>query len=281
MAGKICLITGANSGIGKATALGLAKLGATVVMVCRDRHRGETVQAEIKDQSGSKAVDLMLADLSSQAAICHLVQEFKANYQQLHVLINNAGGIFGARRVTVDGLEYTFAFNHLAYFLLTHLLLDMLKASAPARIVNLTSGAHHMATLNFGDLQGEKKYSGQRAYNQSKLANVLFTYGLARRLQGTGVTVNCVHPGIVKTQFGSTGSWGFRLLVRLLTPFMKNSQQAAETVIYLATSPEVEGVTGKYFVDGKEVQSSKQSYDEALAQRLWQVSAELTQVSSC
>lgn len=279
MIGKVSLVTGATSGIGKATALGLAKLGATVVLVARDRSKSEAVRNEIVTTTGNQAVDLLPADLSSQQSIRQLAKDFKAKYQRLHVLVNNAGGIFGERKLTVDGLEYTFALNHLAYFLLTNLLLDVLKASAPSRIVNLASGAQQMGTINLDDLQGEKRYGGQAAYSQSKLANVMFTYELARRLKGTDVTVNCVQPGIVRTNFGSTGSWGFRLFVRLLTPFMKSPEQGAETPLYLATSPEVEGVSGQYFIDRKPRQSSKLSYDEAVAHHLWQVSEQLTGLS--
>lgn len=279
MSGKIVLVTGANAGIGKATALGLAKLGATVVMVCRDRNKGEAAQTEIKAVSGNQSVDLLIADLSSQQSIRQFAQEFKDKYQRLDVLVNNAGGIFGERKLTVDGLEYTFALNHLAYFLLTNLLLDILQKSAPARIVNLSSGAQQMGTINFDDLQGEKKYGSQAAYSQSKLANVLFTYELARRLQGTGVTVNCVQPGIVKTNFGATGSWVIKLVIRLTTPFMKTPEQGADTVLYLATSPEVEGVTGKYFDNRKARTTAKISYDETVARRLWDVSAQLTKLT--
>lgn len=276
---KVALVTGATSGIGKATALGLAKLGATVVLVARDRSKGEATRSEIAAVSGNQRVDLLTADLSSQQSIRQLATDFKAKYQQLHILVNNAGGIFGERELTVDGLEYTFALNHLAYFLLTNLLLDVLKASAPARIVNLASGAQQMGVINFDDLQGAKRYGGQAAYSQSKLANVMFTYELARRLKGSGVTVNCVQPGIVRTNFGNSASWAFRLFVRVLTPFMKSPEQGAETPLYLASSPEVEGVSGQYFIDKKPQPSSKLSYDEAAAQRLWQVSAELTRLS--
>jgi NAD(P)-dependent dehydrogenase (short-subunit alcohol dehydrogenase family) len=205
MQGKVCMVTGSNSGIGKETALGLAQMGATVVMVCRNRARGEAAQSDIKTKSGNHAVDLLLADLSSQQSIRQLVENFKQHYTQLHVLINNAGVFMLTRRATVDGLEMMFAVNYLAPFLLTNLLLDMLKASAPARIVSVSSGAHEAGYIKMDDLQAERHYRPMRAYGQSKLALVLFTYELARRLEGTGVTANCLHPGFVATSIGQGG----------------------------------------------------------------------------
>jgi retinol dehydrogenase-14 len=279
MGEKVCLITGGNSGIGKATALGLANMGATVVIVSRDRSRGEAAVTEIKERSGNESVELMLADLSSQKSIHKLAKDFASKYQYLHVLINNAGVFVSKRTVTVDGIETTLAVNHLAYFLLTNLLLEVLKASAPARIINVSSGAQSGGTINFNDLQGEREYSGTRAYSQSKLANVLFTYELARRLQGTGVTANCLHPGAVRTNFGRGSSGFFGFMVKALRPFMIGSEKGAETSIYLASSLEVEGISGKYFVKKAETESSKESYDEEIAQRLWQVSADLTNIS--
>src|SRR5215204_4571419 len=277
MGEKICLITGATSGIGRATAMGLANMGASVVMVGRDRGRCQAALAEIKEGSGNASVDLMLADLSSQQEIHRLAHEFKEAYPRLDVLINNAGVIRSKRITTADGIEMTFAVNHLAYFLLTNLLLDMLKASAPSRIVNVSSGDHSNATIDFDDLQGEKGYKGAKAYSQSKLANVLFTYELARRLEGTGITANCLHPGAgVRTNFGSGVSGVFGLIVRALRPFMISPEKGAETSIYLASSPEVEGLSGRYFVKKAETCSSDVSYDERLARRLWEVSADLT-----
>jgi retinol dehydrogenase-14 len=278
MRGKVCLVTGGSSGIGKATALGLANMGATVIVVGRDRSRGEAAVTEIKQKSNNDAVDLMLADLSSQASIRRLAVDFKDRYQQLHVLINNAGVFTSKRTVTVDGIETTFAVNHLAPFLLTNLLLDVLKASAPARIINITSSGERSGTINFDDLQGEGRYSGFQAYNQSKLAMILFTYELARKLEGTGVTVNCVHPGVVVTNLGRGSSGAFGLLLRLMRPFFSSPEKGAETPIYLASSPEVEGVSGKYFAKKAEAKSSERSYDTVTARRLWQVSAELTKV---
>src|SRR6266566_5125561 len=264
MQGKICMVTGANSGIGKATALALAQMGATVVMVCRDRTRGEQARGEITTKSKNNAVDLLLADLSSQQSIRHLVENVQRHYTHLHVLINNAGATFPGRRETVDGLEMTFAVNYLAPFLLTNLLLDMLKASAPARIVNVSSAAHTSGSIQLGDLQAEKRYRPMRTYPQAKLAVVLFTYELARRLKGTGVTANCLHPGFVATNFAqSDGEPAVRLLVKLIGSFGTSPEKGAKTSIYLASSPEVEGVTGTYFVKSIPRRSAAISYDES------------------
>jgi retinol dehydrogenase 14 len=279
MGEKVCLITGATSGIGRATAMGLANMGASVVMVGRDRGRGEAVMAEIKEGSANDSVELMLADLSSQAQVRRLAHEFEEAYPRLDVLINNAGLFRSERITTADGLETTFAVNHLAYFLLTNLLLDVLKASAPSRIVNVSSGDHSNGTIDFEDLQGEEVYKGAKAYSQSKLANVLFTYELARRLEGTGITVNCLHPGAgVRTNFGSGVGGIFGVMVRALRPLMISPEEGAETSIYLASSPEVEGVSGRYFVKKAEAPSSDASHDERIARRLWEASAELTKL---
>jgi NAD(P)-dependent dehydrogenase (short-subunit alcohol dehydrogenase family) len=265
MQGKVCIVTGSNSGIGKATSLGLAQMGATVVMVCRDRTKGEEAQNEIKTKSGNNAIDLLLAELSSQDSIRQLVENFQQHYTQLDVLINNAGGVNLSRRETLDGLEMTFALNYLAPFLLTNLLLDKLKASAPARIVNVSSDSH------------ESGYIKMRAYGQSKLALVLFTYELARRLQGTGVTANCLHPGFVATNIGQSGVGRVgRSIVKLIFSSLGISpEEGAKTSIYLASSPDIEGVTGKYFVKSIPVRSAQISYDESLQRQLWEESAKL------
>lgn len=276
MGEKVCLITGATSGIGKATAMGLASMGASVVMVGRDRAKGEAALAEIRERSANASVELMLADLSSQEEIRRLADEFKEAYPRLDVLVNNAGVIRSKRVTTADGIEMTFAVNHLAQFLLTDLLLDVLKASAPSRIVNVASGEQRNGTIDFDDLQGENGYKTAKAYSQSKLANVLFTYELARRLEGTGVTANCLHPGVVGTNLGSGVSGVFGFTVRALGPLMKSPEKGAETSIYLASSPEVEGVSGRYFVKKAETRSSEVSHDQSLARRLWEVSADLT-----
>ena len=277
MQGKICLVTGANSGIGMATALGLAQMGATVVMVCKDRTKGEAAQNEVKAKSGNDSVDLLLADLSSQQSIRQLAEDFKQRYTQLHVLINNAGVYNLSRRETVDGLEMTFAVNLLAPFLLTNLLLDVIKASAPARIVNVSSDSHEAGYINLEDLQSKKNYRAMRTYGQSKLALVLFSYELARRLQGTGVTVNCLHPGFVATNIaqGNLPPLARAAVKFILSFFGTSPEEGAKTSIYLASSPDVEGVTGKYFVKNVPKRSTPISYDESLQQQLWEESAKL------
>ncbi|MBP7688567.1 MAG: SDR family oxidoreductase [Thermoflexales bacterium] len=276
MKDKICLVTGANRGIGKAIALGLAQRGATVIIVCRDRERGEAARQEIRSSSGNPAVHVMLADLASLASVRELAVSFQKSYQHLHVLINNAGVAKVQRTLTVDGYETTFAVNHLAPFLLTNLLSEALQASAPARIVNVSSLVHKWGKMDFDDVQGETRYDMDKAYNQSKLANVLFTNELARRLAGTGVSVNSMEPGMTATDFGReyTGFKGF--MNRAWRPFMVTPEQAAETAIYLATSPEVADLSGQHFVKSRAVKSSKVSYDQDVAHRLWEVSARLT-----
>lgn len=274
MKGKIVLVTGASSGLGKATTLGLARLGATVVMVCRDRTRGEATRDKIKEDSGNKNIDLLIADLSSQQSIRQVAEEFIKRYNKLHVLINNVAVHLFERSVTEDGLETVFAVNYLGPFLLTNLLLDVLKASAPARIVNVASSLQ--GHIDFDDLQSEKRYSGMAVYPKSKMANVLFTYELARRLKETGVTVNCLHPGVLRTNLGRHFRGFFKFMLWVMWPFMLSPEKGAETVIYLASSPEVENISGKYFVKKKATLSSKESYDESIAKRLWQVSETLT-----
>ena len=281
MGGKVCMVTGANSGIGKATALGLASLGATVVMVCRSQERGEAALAEIKQKSSNERIFLLLADLASQAAIRKLAEDFNKQFSALHVLINNAGIIPRKRQVTVDGFETQFAVNHLAPFLLTNLLLDTLKSSAPARIVTVTSDMHRGATINFDDLQSVGSYRPVRVYSETKLANVLFTYELARKLQGSEVTANCLHPGMVATKLLADGIGIPRPLTSTTKLIGSSPEKGAKTSIYLAASPEVEGVNGKYFVKEKPVESSQISYDQSLAGRLWKQSAELTGLADC
>jgi NAD(P)-dependent dehydrogenase (short-subunit alcohol dehydrogenase family) len=276
MRDKICLVTGATSGIGQVTARVLAEQGARVIIAGRNQAKCAATVSQIQQQTGNRTVEYLLADLSSQQAVRQLAQEFKNRYWQLHVLVNNAGAIFFQRQTTVDGLEMTFGLNHLSCFLLTHLLLDMIQASALARIVNVASRAHERARINFDDLQGTKSYNAMRAYGQSKLGNVLFTYELARRLAGTRVTANALHPGVVGTGFAANNGSLVRLGLRLYRFFALSPEQGAQTSTYLATSPEVEGITGKYFVDRQAVPSSPLSYDTAVASRLWQVSAEMT-----
>jgi len=276
MAGKTVLVTGGTGGIGKATATGLAALGARVAITGRDVARTRAAAADIAAAAGNPAVDPFAADMSSQAEVRRLAQEILDAYPRLHVLVNNVGGFWATRRVTADGLEHTFAVNHLAGFLLTNLLLDRLAAGAPARVVTVSSGAHGTGKIDFDDLQGEHDYSAQRAYAQSKLANIMFTYELARRLHGTGVTATTLHPGVVRTGFAAEDPGPmFKFALPLIRPFLKTPRKGAATSIHLASSPAVEGVTGEYFADSKPKTSSESSYDETAAARLWQVSADL------
>ena len=276
MTGKTVLVTGATGGIGRAAAIRLASLGARVGITGRDRARADAAAAAISHASGGSAVDVFVADMSSQVEVRRLAGEVLDTYPRLDVLLNNVGGFWAHRHVTADGLEHTFALNHLAPFLLTNLLLDRLIASAPARIVTVSSGAQSMGKIDFDDLMGEHKYSGQRAYNQSKLANVMFTYEVARRLDGTGVTANALHPGVTRTAFGAEDPTGAMApFIAVLRPFMKSPEQGADTAVYLASSRDIEGVTGRYFAGRKAKKSNKSSYDTAAAARLWGVSADL------
>ena len=275
MAGKSVLVTGGTGGIGKATAIGLAALGARVGITGRDQARAVAAAVSIRAATGNAAVDAFAADMSVQAGVRRLAAQVADTYPRLNVLVNNVGGFWAHRHVTADGLERTFALNHLAPFLLTNLLLDRLTASAPARIVTVSSGAQAMGRIDFDDLQGERNYSGQRAYSQSKLANVMFTYELARRLEATGVTATVLHPGVVRTSFGAEDQAHFAIMIRVARPFMKTPAQGAVTPIYLASSPQLEGVTGRYFVNRKPKTASKAAYDTATAARLWQASASL------
>lgn len=275
MQGKVCLVTGCSAGIGKVTARELARQGARVVMVCRNQARGEAAQAEIKAASGNDQVDLVLADLASLVEVRHAAARIRETYSRLHIVIHNAGGVNDVRRVTSDGLEATFVANYLAPFLLTQQLLDIIKASAPARIINVSSRAHQGGRIDFADLQGERRYGTWKAYGQAKLALLLFTYELARQLEGSDVTVNALHPGVIASHFDQGMGPAARFGWKLMSPFLSSVERGAETTLYLATSPEVEGQSGKYFAHCKELRSSRVSYDEAVRQRLWQVSQEL------
>lgn len=278
MQGRVCLVTGSSSGIGKVTARALASMGATVVLLCRNRAKGEAVQAEIKAASSNTQVHLLVADLSELAEVRRAAQEFKQNYPQLHVLINNAGGMNAEREVTLEGLEATFVTNYLAPFLLTELLLDVLQASAPARIINVSAPAHKIGKIDFTNLQGEHRYNALKAYAQAKLAQIYFTYELAERLKGTGVTVNALDPGHVVTNFNSSTEGLLHLIAEMIYRFDGiSAEQGAQTSLYLATSPDVEGVSGKYFANCQQRPSSKRSYDVSVRQRLWNVSAALIQ----
>jgi retinol dehydrogenase-14 len=281
MAGQTVLITGGTGGIGKTTAIGVARLGAQVGITGRDRARAEAAAADIRAASGNPSIDAYAADLSAQAEVRRLAREVLDAYPRLDVLVNNVGGFWAHRHITADGLEHTFALNHLAPFLLTNLLWDRLVASAPARVVTVSSGAQAMGRIDFDDLQGERNWSGQRAYNQSKLANVMFTYELARRLNGTGVTATVLHPGVVRTAFGAEdpARWQ-RAFLPLVRPFLKSPARGAATQIYLTSSPEVAGVTGQYFANRKPKTSNKVSYDAEAQARLWRVSADLVGLTS-
>jgi NAD(P)-dependent dehydrogenase (short-subunit alcohol dehydrogenase family) len=279
MSGRTVLVTGGTGGIGLATAAGLAGLGARVGIVGRDPARAEAAADRLRGAGGQ--VDVFTADVSSQREVRRLAQEVLTAYPRLDVLVNNVGGFWSTRHTTENGLERTFAVNHLAPFLLTNLLLDRLRASAPARVVTVSSGAQSMGRIDFDDLQGERGYSGQRAYNQSKLANVMFTYELARRLEGSGVTANALHPGVVRTAFGQEDSSGWmRVMLPLARPFMKSPARGAETSVYLASSPEVADVSGRYFANSRPKSSSPASRDTAAAARLWEVSAQLVGLPS-
>ena len=277
MAGRTCLITGATNGIGQETAVELAGMGATVVLVARDERRGRATQSEIKERTGADS-ELLMADLASLADVRRVAEEYRSRHDNLHVLINNAGAYNKQRELTKDGYEMTIGVNHLAHFLLTDLVLDLVKTSAPSRIINVSSGAHSGATIDFDDLQSENSYAlaGMRAYGQSKLANVLFTNELARRLEGTKVTANSLHPGVVRTGFGrnSGGVIGavFAVFQTVGRPLLLDAAKGAETSIYLASSPEVESITGEYFVKSKSVASNDESNDPEVARRLWVVS---------
>jgi NAD(P)-dependent dehydrogenase (short-subunit alcohol dehydrogenase family) len=282
MRDRVVLMTGATSGIGKEAAVELAKQGATLLAVSRSRDRGEAAADEIRRRSGGGTVELFLADLSSQASIRELARTVGARHGRLHVLINNAGLLNLRRQTTVDGIEETFALNHLAPFLLTNLLLDRLIASAPARIVNVASAAHKFGRIDFADLQGEAGYKGMRAYADSKLENVLFTYELARRLKEmgtTGVTANCLHPGGVDTGLWRDMTGFLRIVMAAMRPFLLTPASGAEPLIHLASSPELAGVTGQYFHRMKPRRSSAASRDPRLAARLWEVSAALAPYS--
>jgi len=288
IAGRYCMVTGASSGIGREIALGLAKLGARVIMVSRDPQRGKSALEYVISRSGNQAVELMLADLSSQARVRALVSTLRSKTGELHLLVNNAGIIMGRRELSVDGIEMTFAVNYLACFMLTNLVVDLLKQGAPARVVNLTSSIHRNARLDFANLQGEKRYNRDRAYARSKLADIIFTGELARRLEGTGVTANSVCPGAVSSNIWAPSSKVIATFFKLL---MKGPEQGAVLPLYVAASGDVAGVTGKYFqigqhlkgdavkIGGTACRPSAQACDMETARKLWQVSESLTGIS--
>jgi len=275
MEGKSCVVTGATDGIGLATAKGLALRGAQVLAVGRNAAKGGGVVARLQQETGNPAIQFLQADLSSQSQVRSLAGDLARGFPRLTVLVNNVGGFFLGRSLSQDGIEATFALNHLNVFLLTCLLLDKLKASAPARIVNVASETHRNASIDMDQVVARRWTSGMKAYGQSKLAMIQFTYELARKLQGSGVTVNAVHPGFVASNmYRSSGG-----LVRLAGPIVKlmgkTPEEGADTVIYLAASAEMEGVTGKYFVNRHPYPSSPASYDETAGRRLWEISAQM------
>jgi retinol dehydrogenase 12 len=278
MKGKTSLVTGATSGIGKEIAIGLGRMGATVVIVGRCRDRCESAVYDIRAKTGrTEGISYLVADLSSQTSILQLAKEFQNSHQRLDVLVNNAGVFLARRTITADGIEQTFAVNHLAPFLLTNLLLDSMRASSPARIVTTTSIAHRGTQIDFEDIQFERRpYSGVKAYSQSKLANILFTKELAARLQGTRVTTNCFHPGAVRTGLLQGNPWYYQALWSAGGLFFLSPEKGADTGIYLASSPAVEGVAGKYFVKRKQAEPSSEARSTEGAKRLWDISAKLT-----
>jgi NAD(P)-dependent dehydrogenase (short-subunit alcohol dehydrogenase family) len=276
MQGKVCIVTGSNSGIGKETALALAGMGAVVVMAVRNRERGERARSEIIEETGNQATDLMICDVSSIESIRRFAREFKEKYDRLDVLINNAGAVFSKRQVTLDGVEMTLAVNYLGPFLLTLELLPLLKASAPSRVINLSSGMHGTGRIDFDDLQSEKGYRGMKAYANAKLMVTTITYEWARRLDGTGVAVNAVEPGFVATSLGrNSGSLISSIMFGLVRPIQVSPRKGAETSVYVATSDELEGVTGKCFAKLKEKPPSKISNDREIQRRLWDLTVDL------
>jgi retinol dehydrogenase 12 len=275
MRGQVCLVTGATSGIGAVAARELARRGAQVVLTGRDPARCAATAAEIKYRTGAD-VQTLVADLSVQQQVRDLARQFRQHHDKLHVLVNNAGAIFLKREETVDRLERTFALNHLAYFLLTHCLRDLLEASAPARVVNVSSRAHQGANLDFDDLQGRRSYNGWRAYCRSKLANLLFTFELAQRLAGTGVTANALHPGWVATGFGGRNGWLGHVWQFASRQLAISPEEGARTIVYLASNPDLATVTGKYFAREKQAEPSAAANDREAARRLWDISVELT-----
>jgi NAD(P)-dependent dehydrogenase (short-subunit alcohol dehydrogenase family) len=280
MTGKTVLITGATNGIGKIAALELARMGAIVCIVARNRSKGQAVLEEITRETNNVQIELFIADLSSMADVRKLAQEFQSKHATLDVLLNNAGAFYSDRKLSADGLEMTFALNHMSYFLLTNLLLPVLKATPNARVVSVSSAAHTSGKLDFANLQGEQKFNGWKAYSDSKLENALFTFALARRLAGSSVTANCLHPGFVKTSFGEGNSGIFSMVLGIAKNLMAISVEAgAQTMIHLASSPDVAGVNGKYFDKSKAVSSSVASLDQAVQEQLWAHSEEIAGLS--
>jgi NAD(P)-dependent dehydrogenase (short-subunit alcohol dehydrogenase family) len=281
MRGKICVVTGSNSGIGRETALALAGMGATVVMAVRNQERGQKARNEIVDRTGNNVTDMMICDVSSKESIRKFAKTFTSKYNRLDVLINNAGAVFFKRQTTLDGFESTLAVDYLGPFLLTHELLPLLKSSAPSRIINVSSGLHKSGKVDFDDLQSEKSYSGMKVYSNAKLMLLMFTYVLARRLKGMGVAVNAVLPGFVATNLGKGGgSLRQSIAFKLVRTMQISAKRGAETSIYLASSDEVKNVTGKCFLKKEETKTSPTSYNQELQEKLWNKTIELLGIAS-
>ena len=281
MKGKVCIVTGSNSGIGKETAKALARKGATVVMAVRSRERGEIARAEIVEASGNEDVSVMVCDVSSKESIATFVEEYEARYDRLDVLINNAGAVFGRREDSVDGFESTLAVNYLGPFRLTLELLPLLRRSAPSRVVNVSSGMHKTGKMDLDDLQGKGRFKGMEAYANTKLMVTTWTYELARRLEGTGVTANVVEPGFVATNLGRNSGSLFNAISFKLVRFIQTTpEKGAETSVYVASAEELEGVTGKSFAKSRETTSAEASYDPEVQRRLWEATVELLGLTS-
>lgn len=279
MRGKVCLITGATNGIGLETARCLAEKGATVVLVGRSPEKTEQVATELRRSTANQNIDILLADLSLMSQVRKLAEDFKSRYDRLDVLINNAGGIFARRQLTDEGIEHTFALNHLSYFLLTNQLLDILNDTAPARIINVSSEAHRPYSLDFDNLQGEKRYVSFGIYGRSKLMNILFSNALSRQLTGTGVTTNALEPGFVNSGFAKNNNLFWKIGMFFMRPFTLSPQAGAQTSIYLAASTEVSQISGRYFSECRPRQPNNAALDIEAQERLWKISADLTGVA--
>ena len=275
MNGKVCLVTGSTDGIGKVSARVLAELGAKVIIVGRDPEKSAIVLAELRSISGNKNIDLLMADLAVMQEVRDLADQVISRYDRLDVLLNNAGGYFTKHEITSDGLEMTFALNHMSYFLLTNKLMELLKYSAPARIVNVSSDAHYGVDIEFENLNGEQEYKAWKAYQKSKLANVLFTYELLKKVPGN-ITVNCLHPGFVATNFGHNNGWFFGPVLKIAQRISAiDPEEGAKTSIFLCSAPEVKGVSGKYFYKCQPKTSSRESRNMDTGKRLWQISSDI------
>lgn len=278
MQNKLCMVTGANSGIGKATASKLAEQGAFVVMVCRDEEKANKARDEIINKTGNTGVEVMLADFAYQYEIRELADHFKSKFDELDVLVNNAGMIASHREETIDGIEKTFAVNHLGPFLLTNLLLEPLKAAEESRIVNVSSEVHRLgaSVFDLSDLQLTQGFTPIKAYGVSKLCNIMFTRELSKRLEDDGIIANALHPGAVSTKLAEEASWLMKLFYFIGTPFMRSPDKGAETPVYLATSDEVKEISGKYFKNKKPIQPADKVLDDDLCHKLWEISEQLT-----